>query len=248
VRRRVCVRRTLPILATGFCLFSAFVVEAKQPEQWAPVTDLSQEAYYGRTEQLTTLIADGGDVNEQDEAERTALMWAALGAEPECASLLIEAGADSRLQEAYGYTALMCATGLFGHNVPQKGSWNEEARTSTLRLLLESGVDVDARSKGGETALFFAVRAGSLERIVLLLDAGADVNTTSTIGWTPLMCACQSGSEAALMRELIHRGADVNAAVGSDDQWWAGYTPLRFAREAGNSVVVELLLAAGATE
>jgi hypothetical protein len=112
----------------------------------------------------------------------------------------------------------------------------------TARKLIAQGVDVDAVSGTGETALSYAVMAQqqSAELIHALLAAGANVNLGGR--WdTPLVAAARKGRQGdrALVELLLAAGADVNLAAGDT-------TPLMMAAGEGDTVLVELLLAAGA--
>jgi len=76
---------------------------------------------------------------------------------------LLDYKADTNAQESKGgQTALMWAAA--GRH-PQ-----------LLKLLVEHGADVHARSKGDFTALLFAAQQGDVESGRALLEAGADVN------------------------------------------------------------------------
>jgi hypothetical protein len=60
----------------------------------------------GLTDRIKDLIADGMNVNAQDEAGFTALMWAAYFGQVEVAQLLLENGADCKAKNAIGQTAM----------------------------------------------------------------------------------------------------------------------------------------------
>lgn len=49
---------------------------------------------------------------------------------------------------------------------------------AAIREALDGGVDLDARTDGGATALMLAARSGRLDIIDLLLDAGAEIDAT----------------------------------------------------------------------
>src|SRR5438552_14842402 len=109
-----------------------------------------------------------------------------------------------------------------------------EERSDAVRVLLEAGADVRARSRtytqtvtsevtqragreelnytvfrGGSTPLLFAARSGDVESLRLLLAAGADVNDTLPNGMSALVLAAHSGQGAAA-RLLLGKGADAN--------------------------------------
>jgi ankyrin repeat protein len=106
---------------------------------------------------------------------------------------LIAAGAPVNARGFGEDTPLMCA------------SQSERAGPEILRLLLAAGADPNARNEYGSTALTYAVRADSLEKVELLVDAGYDVRATD-----------ESGDEAlsnwrgnrALFDYLVGHGAD----------------------------------------
>ena len=76
---------------------------------------------------------------------------------------------------AKGQTALMWAAA--------------EKHTDVVRLLIQFGADVNARSNGRYSALLFSARANDIETAKALLAAGANVNDADSDGiprwWSP---------------------------------------------------------------
>jgi ankyrin repeat protein len=94
-----------------------------------------------------------------------------------------------------------------------------------VELLLEAGLDVNASTKDGRTALMMGAGQNSLLAIVpVLLKAGADVRARDSQGRTPLMFAADHGSVENI-QALLGAGADV-AATDKD-----GKTALDLARQ-----------------
>lgn len=87
------------------------------------------------------------------------------------------------------------------------------------------------------TALFAVIRAGKRPAVTAMLDNATLVGVVDTHGSTPLLHAALL-ADAAMMRLLIERGADVNAANHD------GITALMWA--AGDADKVHLLLEKGA--
>ena len=111
-----------------------------------------------------------------------------------------------------------------------------------VKLFLESGINVHAKNKIGETAVMAAAFGGYGEITDTLLAHGAetDVNTKRNEGQTPLMAAASNG-HLDTVRALLAHGAEVNT---KDD---FGFTALMYADGQQHSDVVQLLINAGAT-
>ena len=104
-----------------------------------------------------------------------------------------------------------------------------DSRLDTIRLLLQSGVDIEAVQLCLEKA---AVR-GQEAVAKLLLDNGANVAAANNSGHTALIFAAWGGHEK-LTKLLLHHGADVTAAdiKGS----WAGQIPHVHSRKTWQGV------------
>ena len=93
--------------------------------------------------------------------------------------------------DASGWTPLMYAAGSYGNS--------EESE------LLKAGVNVNARSRRGETALMAAAVTGMADED--LLKAGANVNAVNDVGMTALMLLVQRGDPDEI-ETLLKAGAD----------------------------------------
>jgi ankyrin repeat protein len=84
-----------------------------------------------------------------------------------------------------------------------------DARTDTMRVLLDSGASPGIQDKGGWTALHFAAQAQSAEAIELLVSHGATVDVADGYGNTPLARAVSNyrGNGDAVIT-LLRLGAD----------------------------------------
>ena len=185
----------------------------------------------------------------------SALTLAATHGHIECVKVLLEHGAkdfDRALEHALWHGHRDIALLLKEHGANAETAANqtnlisaaEEGRADTVRLLLESGADVNATDELGRTALMEAAFAGDEDIIRMLLDAGAAVNAADEDGDTALISAVAEHEDgcAAVVQLLIDAGADINAANKH------GRTALSIARKKGNTETIRLLEAAGAKE
>jgi ankyrin repeat protein len=105
----------------------------------------------------------------------------------------LEAGDKLTDVDASGWTALMYAASSYGD--------------SPLREIVKAGVDVNARSKRGETALMASTVTGMADED--LLEAGAEVNAVNDEGMTALMLLAQHGDPDGV-RTLLKARADAH--------------------------------------
>ncbi|XP_046388804.1 transient receptor potential channel pyrexia-like [Ischnura elegans] len=109
-------------------------------------TPLHLAALAQSTETLELLIQRGADLNAVDVDKRTPLHCAIVkeSRSCECVRLLLKRGANVNCADAFGYTPLHLAA--------------LHEFSSCVGLLINSGADVMARTKGGVSALTFVVR------------------------------------------------------------------------------------------
>ncbi|MGE8639214.1 MAG: ankyrin repeat domain-containing protein [Achromobacter sp.] len=124
------------------------------------------------------------DVNAENPAGETPLMYLAIAGQTERAKTLIARGAQvNRL----GWTPL--------HYAASKG------QMEMARLLLSKKAIVNAPAPGGETPLMMAALGGNKEMVDLLLKSGADVTTRDLKGQSAADWA-RNGKSASLATEL----------------------------------------------
>jgi hypothetical protein len=137
---------------------------------------------------------------------------------------------------------------------------------AALKTLLDKGVDVNAKTQYGATALSYACDKGHVEVVKLLLERGADVNSRDTfygevpLGWAlmrnhvevikVLLDKGAQGTDRALMQSVQSGNAEiVKVALAK-----GGLSPetlsraLSTAKRLNRTEIAELLTKAGATE
>lgn len=136
--------------------------------------------------------------------------------------------------------------------------------TAAVKALLDKGVDVNAKTRYGATALSFACDKGHVEVVRLLIERGADVNVKDTfygevpLGWALshahvevvklLLDKGATGIERALMEGVQSGKIEIVKVVIEK----GGVKPetlnnaLRRASSGGNKEIIDLLKKAGA--
>ena len=121
----------------------------------------------------------------------TPFMLAADTADTPYLKLLLELGADPFTTNVDGCTALMAAAGLGTRSADEEAGTDDEA-VEAVEFLLGLGLDINAVSNHGDTAMHGAAFA-NFPKVVKLLDArGAKIEVwhqKNKRGWTPLMIA-----------------------------------------------------------
>jgi ankyrin repeat protein len=109
-------------------------------------------------------------------------------------------------------TALHARTSPHAHTLLHVAA--RYAPAAVVELLLERGLDVNAREQGDNTyAMHWAAAAGSLEVVRLLADAGGDVvgdgdeHELQVIGWATRLDESDIAAEQAVADFLVSRGA-----------------------------------------
>ncbi|MBQ3525497.1 MAG: ankyrin repeat domain-containing protein [Akkermansia sp.] len=206
---------------------------------------------------MRLLLQHGANPNSVHGDDKfSALMFALSYQKPDCAELLLEAGADISYRNNNGISVILHAAGVAspatfnlllqkganladvdneGNNVLMRAAANENTRL--IAHLLQLGVDVNATNHQGKNAYLFALENGDSASADLLEKLGADTSKTDNRGYSPLHYAASSPT---LIAKLLQRGANVNATAHD------GTTPLMLAVHSDDTEAASLLLQAGA--
>ena len=168
---------------------------AAGPRDWS----VAEAAKSGAAGAVRALLKRGADVNAAQGDGMTALHWAASLGDPSLAQMLLAAGANVRATTRLGgITAL--------HMASQAG------QAQVVAALIAAGADPNLPTATGATPLMLAARSGSAETATRLVEVGADIDRTeAAFGQSALMVAAGL-DRADVVRLLLSRGADWNAA------------------------------------
>src|SRR5690606_8974975 len=109
------------------------------------------------------------------EEGATPFLRAAQSSDLRLMRFLLEHGADPLIPTRDGTTALMVAAGI-GWVEGVTYEWSRDANLEAVTLLLDLGIDVNARNSEGRTALMGAAHKGRNEIVELLVERGADLD------------------------------------------------------------------------
>lgn len=142
-------------------------------------------------------------------------------------------GGSLAAQSASGRTATATAAVTIA-DAAHRQDW-----TSVLAMAKRPGVDINAASTEGSTALHFAIDAGEAGVVKALLAAGIDIKARNLAGVSPLQLAITTG-DTAITRMLLARGADAKARDEANESM------LMLAARSGDGAMAGALIAAGA--
>ncbi|XP_069129659.1 ankyrin repeat and SOCS box protein 14-like [Argopecten irradians] len=120
--------------------------------------------------------------------------------------VLLRHGADvnKRIRD-FHHTPLLCAV------------CHDKRTSDIVRVLLEAGADVTARSWMDRTPLIHAVSKKDQQSVRYLLGAKSDPDVVDSLGCTPLSLACLK-QYAPIIQDLVQYGADINSERSSNNK------------------------------
>src|SRR5215471_11881657 len=193
----------------------------------------------------SALLQQHVDVNIAEPDGTTALHWAVRQDNRKLTDELLRAGANVNAANRYGITPLYLAS--------------VNGNATIIEKLLKAGADANAVGTEGETPLMTVARTGNVEAAKVLLAHGANVNAKEREHGQTLLMWATAQAHPAMMRELIARGADINARSAVQhwerqttaeprEKWLplGGFTALLFAARQGCLECEHVLVESGA--
>jgi truncated hemoglobin YjbI len=208
--------------------------------QTAPLEQPAREALRNFFEHSSAYVI--GKESPAPEDEELAARWTAQRTLDDAVAFIAAGRDDEAIALAQGFRSRPAIFAALLARMLRSG------RAAAIAFALES-VQLDpslgTRRFAGRTLLHCAAAAGCLEMLTLLLGLGIDPDIRDSGGHTPLYCAsneCASPVGPAVVRALVHAGADVNARTGVTRA-----TALHMAARRGHLEIARALLDCGAS-
>jgi ankyrin repeat protein len=145
----------------------------------------------------------------------TPFMRAAKSGDVAVMRLLVAAGADPLLKQPNQTNALMLAAGLGWRDgspaAPSYDQGSEQDAIEAIKICMQAGIDINATTNTGETALHAAISGRGSETIVrFLVDSGANLTAKNKQGRTPLEVAVASRRDLGGIVSFLKQKANAN--------------------------------------
>ena len=217
-----------------------------KPAGKSRINPLLFAVYKGHKDIVELLLENGAELGLKGRQKWGLLHEAVYEGHKDVAEFLIKKGLDPDQRDYSGKTPL--------HVIIY---WKRE-RVDIVRLLLDSGADVNAVTDRGSTPLHLAAACGFEKCVALLLERGAAIDSMDELGRTPLYMAGRSGGKSMLglllSMHTASRKGDLAAVSSLLDKYpqlihlrdEEGKTPLHHAVENNHVKIAALLIARGA--
>ncbi|KAM0328773.1 hypothetical protein ACHAQA_005186 [Verticillium albo-atrum] len=233
-----------------------------RPKPEPIVIAMCESAKAGNIVHLKGFVAQGVNINGQDEAGYTALICATRANQIDAVQYLLSAGAEINVRDSHGgkrkpavfhaaecgHVALAELLITTGADIRGSSPWSGQPffieiansdKMDVLKLFLDHGADPNATSINGRSVFIHALQAGSLDHLRLLRQYGGNVNARDITG-QPALHLALSQNRLDVVDFLLQHGADVNASNLS------GNSMLHVAMSKRNLALARLLLDRGA--
>ena len=210
------------------------------------LTPLMNAVSHGKLENVKYLLQRGADATWRPARGESVLELAVANERLEIVEALLDHGVDVNTSDRNGGNVLLTAImidndrmHMGGVELVQVVDAPSEAKPKIMQLLVDRGIQIDARHVDGATNLHTACTLGELDSVRFLLDAGADPNAMDDAYRKPLWSAVR-GNYVEIVKLLLLKTTNI------DDPVYNGPTCLSTACRWGHRESVRLLLDAGA--
>jgi uncharacterized protein len=184
-------------------------IVAKKRRDNVELDILSNSVISRDIQSILEILQKGFDINTIDEHGKTLLFIPCFWGHHEIVEVLIDNGADINFFAENGSdTPLISVISGLGA-VKYHAFLSDKTKhqhISVMKILLNAGVNVNAKTTEGQTALITAVNSQSAEAVKLLMNYDADINVKDNRGNTILKFARERG-DAEIIQILIDAGA-----------------------------------------
>nr|QHX41565.1 transient receptor potential cation channel subfamily A member 1-like [Octopus vulgaris] len=196
-------------------------------------TVLHLAAEKGHEDILLFSLANGAEIDAEDNKGCTPLHVAIMNQFPKCVNILLKYGCNPHIYNLQEQNAIQLACELDFDDV-------------LLVLLKYKSIDVNAWNKDGNTPLHCTASKDSYKCAKILLENGSLLCQTCEIGFYPIHTAALSGSAKTLnvfFEFVSDQGKDLSRALSYVDK--DNNVPLHSAVRSGSLEVVRVCLEAG---
>ncbi|XP_058667592.1 ankyrin repeat and death domain-containing protein 1A isoform X2 [Ammospiza caudacuta] len=224
------------------------------------------------TARMEELIRRGVDIKAKNNAERSALHWAAGAGSVDAVRLLLDHGAPVDDEDSVQRPLSLACAAHFGMNALLLSAWFGHLRV--LQILVNAGAKINRVNRNGRNLLHCAAQRGHIQVMEFIMEDLEDmcVDETDKMDRTAFHLAAEHGqlevveflirlgcSHSAKDKEentALHLAAKnghlsvlekiINVGVDLDEKNSEGLTALHLAAEGGHSHCVKLLVEVGA--
>ena len=155
------------------------------------------------------LARSANDLEARDKKGRTAFTWAVSQNRLEVVEFLLQKGAAVNTLDKKGNS--------LAFYLLQAHARDAEAFEAKLASLRRAGLQFDRTQHDGNTLLHLAAQDNDLALLKRLEEFNIDINTRNNEGYTALHLAAMSGKDAAILKYLVGRGADIAAKTDFEE-------------------------------
>jgi len=182
-------------------------------------TALIKVSSFGNIEILKLLIENGADLNERNNEGKNAFMKAAENERINTFEFLLNKILEGRKkikdnEEIKKYNnKYLDARDIGGRTALILSVFWSDRCVKILKMLIESGVDINARDNEGKTALMHAAERGHVKKAKLLIESGANLDEKDNDNKKTALFYAVENNKVEIVKLLIESGANLEARI-----------------------------------